>query len=147
MSQPVLIFTNFPMSPSSNKMYASVNGRLIKSKEARNYEGTALQWKWSHLQKIKTFQDNYVNSTIQVDTYFVFRKDRFFTKKGTVRKLDFTNRIKAAHDMLATILNVDDSQFMCGFFGKKYTDGPHDFIEYHITFIEPEEYQPVKLTF
>lgn len=132
MNTPI-IFTNFPMSPSSNSMYSSFNGRLIKSKEARIFVELTKKWSWSHFQKIQAFKAKYENQTLRVDTYFVFNRNRFFTKNGKIRKLDFSNRIKAAHDCFSDILGVDDSMFLEGYFCKKITNDSRDYIEFHVS--------------
>lgn len=138
MNEPI-IFTNFPMSPSSNSMYASVNGRFIKSKEARIFVELTKRWSWSHFNKLKEFKKSYNGQTLRVDTYFVFTKSRFFIKNGNIRKLDYTNRIKAAHDCFSEIIGVDDSMFTESYICKKFTNRSNDYIEFHLSYSEPSE--------
>ena len=137
-----LIFRNFPMSPSSNSMYSSVNGRLIKSKEAKIFVELTQKWSWSHFQKTQYLKSKWMDQTVRVDTYFVFTKSRFFTKNGKIRKLDFTNRIKAAHDCFSDILGIDDSMFLEGYFCKKYTNDSRDYIEFHVSLSAPLLHNP-----
>lgn len=135
-----LIFRNFPMSPSSNTMYSSFNGRLIKSKEARIYVDLCNRWALVNFATIQKAINLFKGKSIRVDTCFVFRKDRFFIKDGSIRKLDCTNHIKAAHDNLSQILTIDDSLFVSCLIEKKYTEGPRDFIEFSISAQEPLKY-------
>lgn len=48
---------------------------------------------------------------IRIETYAFFPYFDLFTKEGLPRKMDGTNRLKALHDVLAELLEVDDSWF------------------------------------
>lgn len=42
---------------------------------------------------------------------FFFPLNRLFTLDGRIKKLDASNRVKAAQDALASMLEIDDSKF------------------------------------
>ena len=65
-----IILTNFPMSPSSNKMYSSFRGRLIKSKEARIYVELCNKWALINFAKIQKAINLLKGKSIRVDTCF-----------------------------------------------------------------------------
>lgn len=47
--------------------------------------------------------------SVHADVYWP--REKLYTKAGTVRKIDVSNRIKALHDALSNLLMVDDSHF------------------------------------
>lgn len=48
---------------------------------------------------------------IHIDTVFYMQRSRIFTKAGTPKRNDTSNRLKALHDALAKMLGIDDSYF------------------------------------
>ena len=59
---------------------------------------------------------------VRVDTFAFFPYFELFTKEGLPRKMDGTNRLKALHDCLAEMLEVDDSWFWESSVRKGVTD-------------------------
>lgn len=127
-----------PMPPSSNRQYAarSFPGRHAKGfagpkdaafamaricptgeltryekaiKETWKNEGTNLVALYKCRAALKDWllKGLYVN----VETFAFFPYFDVFTQKGTPKKMDGTNRLKALHDCLADLLEVDDSFF------------------------------------
>lgn len=54
------------------------------------------------------------NSWIEVQMYVYIETSKLFTKKDKLKKIDVSNRIKATHDKLSDILNIDDKYFSVG---------------------------------
>lgn len=113
----------FPMPPSTNKLYAWVNGRMVKTRDYNEFERMA--YKWITLnptqligvrQFLKDFSEKHV---IDVSTDFYFEKKRIVCQNGRPKRNDTSNRIKALHDVLSSIiLGVDDCYFWSGVFNK-----------------------------
>ena len=120
----MIILKGFPLPPTSNNMYIPVRGRLIKSNEARIYDQKCLIYSMSKSNLIKEIKINETDF-LYIETHFVFLKNRLFTKKNELKKLDCTNRIKSCHDNLCKMLNIDDKQFIEGKFSKSYCEEPH----------------------
>lgn len=111
----MFILKNFPLSPSSNQLYSSVNGRLIKSQEGRRYAASIQSYALTKHHEIKKIKEELKPSDIlKVDFYFVFRRSRIISKKNEYKKLDAHNRLKSAADGLADIIGIDDKQFITG---------------------------------
>jgi hypothetical protein len=100
-----------------------VRGRFIKTKIARLYDLETASYfhrNYEQISKIKHIIKD--NNLIQLDTYFVFHKDRLIGKNGQIKKIDSTNRLKASHDTLMKILDLDDKQIIKGHFEKVACD-------------------------
>lgn len=116
----------YPLPPSSNELYASVRGRLIKTKIARLYDYEVQNY---YLNNINMFNDLRLfvkDSLISVDCIFIFHKKRIISKENKVKKLDASNRLKICHDTLAKILDIDDKQIVRGSFEKATCDSEND---------------------
>lgn len=126
----MLILKNFPLGPSSNSIYASVNGRFIKSNEARKYSNLVDIYKLRKFKQIEEFQSKITNDDIfRVDTHFIFQKNRILNKtkaKSKYKKLDTSNRLKSTLDGLSKILEIDDSRFFTGVYTKNYCENQQD---------------------
>lgn len=117
------ILNKFPMSPSSNQLYASVRGRLIKSAAGKAYEGMVVVYGLRNRRVIDNIMsDLKEDCELRVDCRFVFPKHRLYNKKGKLKKLDWSNRLKSLHDELSKLIKTDDSQFICGFCEKVIND-------------------------
>lgn len=119
------LILEIPMPPTSNNIYVPVGGRLIKSREARNYEDLIVRTRLKYCRKIDEFKresivdffkekSEFNNELFQVDTYFIFPKKKFFTKDNTLRKFDHWNRQKQVYDSVAKLIDYDDSLFIAG---------------------------------
>lgn len=95
--------------------------------EGRKYDNLIQIYKlrkFKELDKIKeSFKDD---DLLSIETIFVFAKNRIIGKKGQVKKLDASNRIKQLHDGLSTLLGIDDSRFVSGIFSKATCDNEKD---------------------
>lgn len=54
------------------------------------------------------------NCWIEVHMFIHIEKSKLFTKLGKLKKIDASNRIKATHDALSEIINIDDKHFSVG---------------------------------
>lgn len=130
--------TGLPMPPSSNHQYAA---RSFPGKHGKNYEGPrtanfalAKICPTRELEKFeKDIKERWKNEGsnlvavykcraairewmlkglyLKVETFAFFPYFDLFTKEGMPRKMDGTNRLKALHDCMSEILEVDDSWF------------------------------------
>jgi hypothetical protein len=133
-----MIYTllRFPMSPSSNKLYASVRGRLIKSASGRTYELTCNTYAALNWSNVVSIRKAVHKKTIRVDYDFVFSRSSLFTKSGSVKKLDYANRIKAAQDQLCEMIETDDSMVVSGFCRKSVSFDDREYINIKISLDE-----------
>lgn len=123
----MLLLKRFPLGPSSNSIYSSVNGRFIKSVEARKYEALVNMYGLKEFRIIEQFKKLVKPSDVfHVDMYFIFLRDRLVSKKETIKRLDSSNRIKSASDGLSKILGIDDCRFITGSYHKVYCRFPQD---------------------
>ena len=107
-----------PMPPSVNKQLMVSRGRMIKTNEARKYDlafESYLLFRRKAIQATKElileWQKNGFNA-LRVDIEFYFTKEKLFTKKNTVKRLDTTNRVKSVLDKISLALDLDDSLFI-----------------------------------
>ena len=109
----MLLLKRFPLPPSSNQLYASVNGRLIKSTEGRKYEASVDMYGLREFKILEQFKELVKPTDVfNVDMYFVFMRDRLISKKESIKRLDATNRLKA--------------RFVTGSYHKAYCRFPQD---------------------
>lgn len=122
----------FPLPPSANKQLASVRGRHIKTAVARRFDEKIMHLKsmrqaeWTTIEK--SFRPFLKDHVIRVDQYFVFHKDRIFTKtkqaKDWVHQLDHLNFNKASEDGLVKCIGIDDKFFFSGHKEKVWCEDP-----------------------
>jgi hypothetical protein len=123
----MLVLKKYPLNSSSNKMYASVRGRLIKSKLARLYESEVYDYYLRNQKSFDKIKEIITEQNlIKLDTYFIFHKDRLIGKQGQIKKLDCTNYLKSSHDTLMKLLNIDDKQIISGHYEKIACDDLKD---------------------
>lgn len=120
-------FRGFPMSPSENNMYPTVFSRhkkrfiRVPSADLRQFKKDAELWRLQNLglvnqtrpilkRTLATSED----ALIRVDAYLCFPRDQVYTLKHKRKKMDASNRLKALHDALAEILQIDDRYFSTG---------------------------------
>jgi hypothetical protein len=53
--------------------------------------------------------------SFEFDRFFFFHTSSLYTKKGTVKKMDVTNRIKVHDDALCKLIEIDDRNIFHGF--------------------------------
>lgn len=105
--------SKFPMPPTSNKLYSSFRGRLVKSQVGRQFEDKVDFYKMVYKTNIERIKKELIgyNGELKVTCYFIFHKKKVYTLKNTLKKIDQTNRIKQVHDALSKILEIDDCRF------------------------------------
>jgi Holliday junction resolvase RusA-like endonuclease len=119
-SRASILFTKVPMSPSSNNQYTLVRrgGRTfhVPSLELKTYQKNMIKYPLTcpelfmvGKQKIKDWLAH--GLPLEIRAIFFFKREKIFTKAGKAKKLDVSNRIKALHDCLCELLEMDDSMF------------------------------------
>jgi Holliday junction resolvase RusA-like endonuclease len=121
-----IVLKGLPIPPSVNQMLAPVRGRLIKTSIGRDYEKRCQLFALTHSKEIegmaalaRSWVEN--GSTVRVDVYFIFKKERIFSKKNEPKKLDVDNRLKPCLDQLSNMLKIDDKYFFAGWREKLWT--------------------------
>lgn len=141
----MFVLKRIPLPPSSNQLYSSRRGRLIKSIEGRGYEAAINLYairNFKILDKIKS--ELKPDDTLKIDRYFVFHKPRIISKNLEYKKLDATNRIKCADDGLSKLLGIDDKQFISGITEKVVCDNEQDEqIIIHISIAKQRTYEDI----
>lgn len=138
----MIILKKYPLPPTSNNLYSSVNGRLIKSKIARLYEFEVFNYSLRNINLINKIKNDFINCELKIDTYFIFNKKRLISKENNLKKIDASNRIKACHDSLSKITGIDDKNIISGHFEKVYCND--DFEEQVIIVIKKENIKNYK---
>lgn len=125
------------MPTTANKLYSSgrFNGvsRRWKSDEYNLFLSEAASFEMRNRQLIEdaaAFAQAVVDrgELLEIQSFFVFEPGDLWTKPTTSKRksfpkqLDSSNRIKACHDVLAKMLNIDDRYFWSGYFEK--CEGP-----------------------
>jgi Holliday junction resolvase RusA-like endonuclease len=113
-----------PMPPTQNKQLAMFRGRMIKTREAREYSNKIESFRIRNakallgIRKQVQFWINDNKSGLGVDLEFLFDNSSLLCKskgkQGQYKKIDADNRIKASLDGLSSILGVDDKFFIGG---------------------------------
>jgi Holliday junction resolvase RusA-like endonuclease len=114
-----------PMPPSSNNAYPTVRVkgfmRRVKSGEMKAYEAAVTMWVRcnlaleSELRLARSLVQHLLPGyALRVECTFHFPHEKLYCKSGKLKKMDVSNRLKAAHDTLATQLGIDDSHFIEG---------------------------------
>lgn len=116
------VFTKLPMPPSINHQYwnrvlpGGNVAQLTPTKELKEfvsamdlYRQKNLVWVYKARSNIRQWllRGHMLSVTVMAN----FHGMDLWTQKGTPKKMDASNRIKAMHDCLAEVLQVDDSWF------------------------------------
>jgi len=114
-------FKDFPFPPSENQIYRNImyrtkNQRAIvgraKTAQYRDFEAKVQMWSYS-----RTLQLNLARHQIKedyrlwIDFKLLMPYAKLYSKRGTIKRWDVTNRIKAMLDLFSKCLGIDDSQF------------------------------------
>jgi len=116
----LLTFNQFPMSPSANAIYKIVKNRKVSSKKLKDFEGRCQMWSFTNRNEIvaarKIMRDEKKRNLFAFKYEFCFHfKSVFCIGKdnyGDPKKMDVSNRIKAAEDNICRLLAIDDKQIM-----------------------------------
>jgi Holliday junction resolvase RusA-like endonuclease len=107
-----VVFNSIPMPPTSNKMYSmwrrGSKTYHVPSPELKAFQGKMLSYPIAQ-EKIDWLQT--LKGPLSIECFFFFKRERLYTKKEAIKKLDVSNRIKALHDCLCRRLGIDDSLF------------------------------------
>lgn len=117
MSSQIIRIQNLPMPPTSNHQYILVRrgGKTfhVASEALKQFRRDFKQRLGFNVQftaalfELKTWGAK----AYRVECELIFTQSKLYTKKGTVKKLDTSNRLKALHDALSEALGIDDSLF------------------------------------
>lgn len=118
------------MPPSQNKIYRNLNviGRLgrAKTREYNDWLSEMDVWAYSNpsIKKCRAVLQGIVNQNmgLYVSVDLFFNHSSIFCKDGRPRRNDTANRLKALHDGLSRILDIDDKYFWAGSFNKSATE-------------------------
>jgi Holliday junction resolvase RusA-like endonuclease len=111
-------YQGLPVSLNSSYATNFKTGRRFKSKKLSDFKKDFTQnasvnvWsrefetKATILNFVKEIQEKPLVLTIQM--YML--KDKLYTKKGTIKKMDVDNKIKCVQDAVCKMLGIDDSQ-------------------------------------
>jgi Holliday junction resolvase RusA-like endonuclease len=113
---PAIVFKGIPLPPSSNNQYILVRGRgktfHAPSQELKRFR-LAMEFYWAeNLAAVKLAQQLFPGHPLTIHASFGFEKSRLLTKKGTFKRLDVSNRLKALHDSVAAAIGIDDCNFV-----------------------------------
>lgn len=128
MSEIMLL--DFPMPPSENAMYRNrEKGGRCATKALLDYRQAVQDWVWSHQNQFHRIRKMIPkNELLRVGTVFCFPRSRIFTKDGRPKRLDTSNRIKAIHDEVGKLLEIDDSHIWDFFAMKMESDDEREFV-------------------
>lgn len=128
-----VIFKRWPMPPSSNHLFVPFRGRLIKSSEGRKYSAQCKIWGTQNRGTVNKIKEILKDKTLRVDCVFVFPESKLLTKKNTLKKCDWMNRLKQTCDELSDLIGVDDSCFISGYCCKKISDNDESYVDIKIS--------------
>lgn len=115
--------TGFPMPPSVNALYAHVSGRTVKTRVYRDYEQAVYHWMISNGPQVdacRALVKSLDGKVLHVDAMFYMLRKSILCLNGKPKRNDTSNRLKALHDVLGSIvLLIDDSYFWAGSFSKQ----------------------------
>lgn len=122
VEKDLCFLSNFPMPPTVNKLHRAFRGRVIKSKEFRNYEQLVKVWMMTNRQELHIARAITLRAGpmkfLHLDTVFKFHRKSILTLENRPKRNDTSNRLKALHDVLGAILGIDDCWFWSGAFDK-----------------------------
>jgi len=114
----------FPLPPSENGLYPTIfiGGRVrrVQSAALKSFLKEVEAWHWSNQRVIASAVSEFKMATqdimtdISVSIELRLKRERLITKKNTRKVFDVSNRIKAVHDSLSSLLSIDDHRFVCG---------------------------------
>lgn len=104
----MIFLYDLPWPPSDNKKYAYRN--FSKTKEWREFEAEIEIYRL-HSLNILSNAKMAIKELNRPAIEFLLHSNRWLTKDGNIRKSDVSNRIKAAQDAAARLLEIDDCNF------------------------------------
>lgn len=113
-----IIIRDLPLPPSSNNQYLLVRRKgksyHVSSPELKKFKVEMEEYPLKrpndfiqNLSLIKAWKEKKLR--LEFHSTFYFSYGRIFTKDHRPKKMDVSNRIKALHDCVASMLGMDDS--------------------------------------
>lgn len=100
---------DYPFPPSENSIY-SHNGRYrFANKLLINYQNECKIWFYVNNPSVKFIREFVKGKKIKITATFFYEYSMVYTKYGSVKKQDVTNRVKCFLDCLCQMLDIDDS--------------------------------------
>lgn len=100
------------MPPTINKSYATVGNRRVSTAVLREFKALTHIWSVGNrarLRRIEKKIHDTQGAKLCLVLIFKFEEQKLFLKdKKTPRRLDTSNRIKAAEDAITGLLGIDD---------------------------------------
>lgn len=116
MSISPITFDKIPLPPTSNHQYISFvrRGRIIHapSKDLVNFKRQMQEYWLTQGDTLKFTRELFSGYPLKVHVDLYFERSRILSKRGSFKRLDVSNRIKALHDSLADALLIDDCMFV-----------------------------------
>ena len=103
-----------PMPPSVNACYVTVGRKRVASRDLKTFKRKAQAWAYLNkqiLKSIKTKVEEHLalNCKVRLDFVFRFPAKKLWRKSDRkAKKLDVSNRIKPAEDVVCSLLGFDD---------------------------------------
>jgi len=113
------ILKDFPLSPSANQLYKNRRGGRCKTDIYKEFLGECDIWSLTRRRKLEQIHKHFMKEIhnvkwIQVSMYVHLEPAKMYTKGGKLKKIDVSNRVKAAHDVLSDFIEIDDKYFCLG---------------------------------
>lgn len=109
----MILLTGLPIPPIANHRLTPMNGRLIKSKDCREYNKSIQIWmlrQKSNLFEWRRIAKNWIDVgyLLKVSMTFTFPKEKVLSKNNLPLRLDLDGRIKEQIDSMSDIIGIDD---------------------------------------
>lgn len=118
-----MVFKGVPIPPSSNNQYLMIRARgkilHVPSPELKRFRLAMEHYFLEQSDAVKFAREIFVGHPLSIHCAFAFEKSRLVSKKGSFKRLDVSNRLKALHDAFADALLIDDCAFV-NISAKKY---------------------------
>lgn len=103
---------NLPIPVSTNQLYKNRIGGRCKTDKYKEYEIEFSNWALFFRKQVKEamdtlIKDDYCELSLKL-TYYIPRS-RLYTRAGSIKRYDLSNRVKAIEDKLFAVLGWDDS--------------------------------------
>ena len=103
---------NLPMPPSVNQCYVNVGKKRVSSASLRKFKNSIAKWHYINKTSVAAAKEELLTELKRkIALKFIFRfpeKKIYIKKTKRVKKLDVSNRIKAAEDAITDMLGFDD---------------------------------------
>lgn len=105
-------------------MYRNVPGvGRVATKELKDYRKLCSQFEIANSKTFNEIKDSIRKDAglfehLKVDYFFMFKRERLYTKDGRPKRLDVANRIKAVQDCFFHSLGIDDKHVFCSMIEK-----------------------------